>query len=292
VLRIRVVLVLVTFISALSGFFRSSSLASQDILRVDVNLVNVFVTVQDERGQFIMNLGRDDFRLYEDDVLQDIRIFEKEDEVQSAVGILMDNSGSMVDILPLMVRGIHEFARSMPRLDDLFVATFGTSVKLIQDYSQSRENLDEAMRRLRPFGTSVMYDSLLYGMDKLSASDHERKALIVFTDGNDNGSVMTHGRIVEEAQRTAILLYFVAIGSSLLVDAHTLDNLAGVSGGRAFYIPKRDSAAAVLEGVRAELARQYYLGYYVPRKSGFHRIRVEIPGSNFKINTRTGYSGG
>ena len=114
----------------------------------------------------------------------------------------------------------------------------------------------------------------------------------MFTDGNDNGSVMTHGRIVAEAQRTAVLLYFVAIGSPILVDSHTLENLAGVSGGKTFYVPRKDSAAGVLEDIRRELAQQYYLGYYVPRKSGFHRIRVEIPGSNFKIRARTGYSGG
>jgi Ca-activated chloride channel family protein len=137
-----------------------------------------------------------------------------------------------------------------------------------------------------------MYDGLLYGMDKLSGRDHERKALIMFTDGNDNGSVMTYGRIVEEAQRSAVLLYFVAIGSPLLVDSHTLDNLAGISGGRALYVPKKDSAAAVLKEIQVELAKQYYLGYYAPRKSGFHRIQVEIPGSTFTIRTRTGYSGG
>jgi Ca-activated chloride channel family protein len=147
------------------------------------------------------------------------------------------------------------------------------------------------MARLKPSGTSAMYDALMYGMDKLAGEEQERKALIMFTDGNDNGSAVTHGRTLEEAQRTGVLLYFVAIGSPVLIDSYTLDNLAGVSGGRALYIPKTDSASAVLQEIRRELARQYYVGYYVPRKSGFHRIRVEIPGTGFKIRTRSGYIG-
>ena len=256
----------IVFLLAAFSLLTTDFAASQDTLRVDVNLVNIFITVQDESGRFVTTLDRDDFRVYEDDVLQDIRIFEKQDEVQSAIGILMDNSGSMVDILPLMVRGVREFARSLPRLNDFFVATFGTNVKLIQDYSESRENLDEAVQQLKSYGTSVMYDGLFYGMDKLSERDHARKALIMFTDGNDNGSVMTHGRIIEQAQRTGILLYFVAIGSPVLVDSHTLENLSGVSGGRTIYVPKRDSASAILSEIQVELAQQYYLGYYIPRK--------------------------
>jgi Ca-activated chloride channel family protein len=266
-------------------------LVSQDRLRVDVNLVNVFVTVQDEQGGFVTGLDQEAFRVYEDDVLQEIRVFEKEDSVRSAIGLLMDNSGSMVDIVPYMVSGVREFTRSLGRLNDFFVATFGTKVSLVQDFSDSQEHLENAIGQLRAYGTSAMYDGLLYGMEKLAARDHERKALIMFTDGNDNGSQLTHGRIVQEAQRRATLLYFIAIGSPVLVDSHTLNDLAGVSGGRALYVPKKESSAAVLREIRVELARQYYLGYYASRGSGFHRIRVEIPGSNFKIRTRTGHTG-
>jgi Ca-activated chloride channel family protein len=259
---------------------------------VDVNLVSLFVTVQDDAGRFVTNLEPEDFRIYEDEVLQEIRVFEKQDQVQSAIGILMDTSGSMVDILPIMVRGVLDFTRLMPRLDDFFVATFGASVKLIQNFSESKAHLEESVQRLKPFGTSAMYDGLMYGMDKLSDRRQERKALIMFTDGNDNGSVMTHGRTLEEAQRTGVLLYFVAIGSPVLVDSYTLDHLAGVSGGRALYIPKKESASTVLSDIRTELSHQYYIGYYVPRKSGFHRIRVEIPGAGLRIRTRTGYFAG
>jgi Ca-activated chloride channel family protein len=275
-----------------SGKLLSGSYLSQETLRVEVNLVNVFVTVQDERGEFVTDLDRSDFRVYDDDELQDIRIFEKQDEVQSAIGMLLDTSGSMVDILPLMTQGVSQFTRALPRLDDFFVASFGTNVRLIQNYSESQRHLEDALKGLKPFGTSTMYDALLYGVDKLSGSEHERKALIVFTDGNDNGSAAGHGEVVRQAQRSAVLLYFVAIGSPVLVDSNTLDDLAGVSGGRVLYVPKRESTVPILEQIRVELAKQYYLGYYIARRPGFHRIRVGIPDANYKIRTKTGYIGG
>jgi VWFA-related protein len=146
------------------------------------------------------------------------------------------------------------------------------------------------MATLRAWGTSVMYDALLYGMEKVEKSERPRKALIVFTDGNDNGSNVTNGRIVEEVQTSAVLLYFVAIGSPKLVDSHTLEPLSELSGGRTLYVPKQDAVAPVLDQIRTELSQQYYLGYYAPRREGFHHLRVEVPGHNLRIRAKTGYT--
>src|SRR5207244_3609434 len=114
---------------------------------------------------------------------------------------------------------------------------------------------------------------------------------IVFTDGNDNGSNVSHARVVEEVQESAILLYFVAIGSPVLVDSHTLEPLSDISGGRTLYVPKQDAILPVLDQIRTELEQQYYLGYYVPRRAGFHRIRVEVPNHDLRIRAKTGYAG-
>ena len=147
------------------------------------------------------------------------------------------------------------------------------------------------MTALRAWGTSTMYDGLLFGIERVGTSSHPRKALIVFTDGNDNGSTITNGRIVEELQKSGVLLYFVAIGSPILVDSHTLEPLAELGGGHTFYVPKQEAVSPVLDQVRAELAQQYYLGYYTLKREGFHRLRVEIPGRSVKIRAKTGYSG-
>src|SRR3990167_2671932 len=89
-------------------FFVSLCLSAQT-LKVDVELVNVFATVKDDRGNSVLNLKREDFRVYEDGELQDIRVFESENRVDSSIGLLMDTSGSMVDILPFMRKGVRAF---------------------------------------------------------------------------------------------------------------------------------------------------------------------------------------
>ena len=274
----------------LLSLFLRSSLHGQT-LKVDVNLVNIFATVKDAEGHFVTNLSKDDFRVYDDDQPQDVQVFEKRDKVESSVGLLLDTSGSMVDIIPYMKRGVRDFARTLPRADDFFLVSFGTNVKLLHTSKQPQKHLEDSLAGLRAFGTSSLFDGLLYSMEKVEKSDRPRKALVVFTDGNDNGSNVSHARIVEEVQESAILLYFVAIGSPVLVDSHTLESLSDISGGRTFYVPKQDAIAPVLEQVRTELEQQYYIGYYVPRRSGFHHIRVEVPNHDLKIRAKTGYTG-
>jgi Ca-activated chloride channel homolog len=264
----------------------------QDTLKVDVNLVNVFVTVKDAAGNFVTGLTRDDFRVYEDEQPQDIQVFEKQDEVDSSIGILMDSSGSMVDILPVMRTGIRDFTRTLPSSDEYFVASFGTTVKLLHNSSQPQKHLDDSMQAMRAYGTSVMYDTLVYSIDKVEASDRPRKALIMFTDGHDNGSKADFARVIEKAQQSGALLYFIAIGSRVLIDTNTLESLSDLSAGRTFYIAKPEPVSPILDQIRTELAHQYYLGYYASRKPGFHRIRIELPGRDVRIRSKTGYSGG
>src|SRR5262249_28487812 len=146
---------------------------------------------------------------------------------------------------------------------------------------------DDTLSTLRAWGTSTLFDALLFAIGKLETSERPRKALIVFTDGNDNGSNISYGRVVEEAQSSAALLYFIAIGSPILIDSHTLQPLSDLTGGRTLYVSKQQPVSPVLDQISAELAKQYYLGYYIPRREGFHHLRVEIPGRNLKIRAKT-----
>jgi Ca-activated chloride channel family protein len=263
---------------------------AQQTLKVDVDLVNVFITAQDERGQFVPDLRKDDFAIYDDGEPQKISIFEKDRDVRSAIGILIDTSGSTVDILPYERRGLIEFAKTISHPDEYYVVTFGTYVRMIHRTPEPNIHLEQALQNVKAYGTSLLFDAMLYGMDKVNASDNERKALVVFTDGSDNGSNIEFGRVVREAQLSGVLLYFVAIGSPVLVDKHTVESLANESGGRVFYVPKSQQVLPYLEKIRVELSRQYYVGYYIARKPGFHHIKVDLPGqSGIKIRTKSGY---
>jgi len=266
------------------------ALCLSQTLKVDVNLVNIFATVKDQQGNFVTNLTKDDFRVYEDDQPQDVQIFERQDKVDSSIGLAMDTSGSMVDIIPFMTRGIRDFTRALPRTDDYFVVSFGTNVRLVHTSSQPRKDLEDALTRVRAFGTSSLYDGLLYSMERLERSDRPRKALIVFTDGDDNASNVSHSQVVQEVQSSAVLLYFIAIGSPVLVDSHTLEPLSDLSGGRTLYISKQEAVSPVMEQIRTELSQQYYLGYYVSKRPGSHRLRVEVPGRSLRVRAKTGYT--
>jgi Ca-activated chloride channel family protein len=214
---------------------------SQDALRVDVNLVNVFATVQDARGEFVTGLAPADFRIYDDGVEQQISVFETEGQVESGVAILLDNSGSMVDILPMMKTGTLAFAQKAGTLDDLLVYSFGTSVRLIHDFDESDRGLQTRLESLRAYGTSILFDAINEAIDRLRERTQPRKALIVFSDGNDNGSRAGFRNVQEAAQRSGVLIYFVAIGSRILIDDNTIEGLASESGGRVVYMPKTGS---------------------------------------------------
>jgi VWFA-related protein len=267
----------------------ASSFSQQNTLKVDVNLVNVFVTVKDSAGKFVLDLTRDDFRVYEDGELQNVDVFEKQDQVDSSIGILMDTSGSMVDILPFMKTGIRDFTRALAQSDEYFVFAFGASPRLVHNSSQTQKHLEDSLKTIRAFSTSAMYDGLVFAIEKVEASDRPRKAVIVFTDGNDNGSKADYNKVVQKTQQSGALLYFVAIGSRLLIDTRTLESLSDLSAGQTFYVAKGDAVSPVLEQIRNELSKQYYLGYYASRRPGLHHIRVEIPGRQVTIRSKTAY---
>ena len=201
----RAALVFVPFLILASGFWLlASSFPQQATLKVDVNLVNVFVAVKDAAGNFVTGLRRDDFQVYDDDELQKIDVFETQEQVGSSIGILMDTSGSMVDILPFMRTGIRDFARTMRKSDEFFVLTFGTTAALVHNSSQSQKHLEESLQRMRAYGTSAMYDGLVFTIDKVDSSDLPRKAVIVFTDGNDNGSKSDYAQCCAESSADRI----------------------------------------------------------------------------------------
>jgi Ca-activated chloride channel family protein len=163
---------------------------------------------------------------------------------------------------------------------------------MIQDFHESLRNLESRLALLKPFGTSLLFDALDDGIRKIQDTEQQRKALIVFTDGNDNGSQAGPRSVELAAGRSGVLIYFVAIGPRIHIDQHILELLAGESGGRVIYMARTDSVPAAITAIRTELAKQYYLGYYISRRPGAHKIRVEIPSrTGLRIRAKTGYIG-
>lgn len=265
-------------------------LPAQETLRVDVDLVGVFLTVHDSDGAYVSGLERDDFRVFEDGEERLIEVFETGDDVESSLGILIDNSGSSADILSAVRTGVMGFASRLASEDEVFVMSFGTETEVIHDFGEPRESLRQALEGLRSWGTSVFFDALDSGIRKVSRAGNTRKALIVLTDGGDNRSLRTYREVVQAAESRMVMLYFIGMGPPILVDTYTLQGLASMTGGRVFLMSGSQSPGAALDAIRDDLSRQYYLGYYSPAGPGNHAIEVEVPGGEFTVRAREGYT--
>ena len=282
----RIITLIITLSILLCVAFQS--LSAKQTLKVNVDLVNVILTVQDASGRYITGLNAEDFRVYEDGAEQKIAVFERED-VDSSVGILVDTSLSMVDILPSMSAGLTDFAQHTKSFNELFVMTFGTRVRVLHDISEPLKELDNNLKLVAAQGTSVLFDGLVEGLRKVSARKPERKALLVFTDGIDTASKAGFRDVLLASQRAGALLYFIPIGSRVLVDENTVESLAKETGGRVIYLSRNDRVPPAMESIRQELSQQYYLGYYATRRPGFHTIRVDAPGRDVRIRAKRGY---
>lgn len=261
----------------------------QTTLEVDVDLVNVFLTVHDRDGAYVTGLGGEDFRVFEDGELRTIEMFETGENLPSSVGVLIDNSGSSADTLSAVRSGVLEFSDGLGANDQIFVMSFGTEDRIIQDFDDDRSRLSDALGELRSWGTSVFFDALDSGIRKMAGSVNPRKALIVLSDGEDNRSERTYLEVVRAAESNMVMLYFIGMGPPVLVDRYTLQGLASMSGGRVYLTSGRDSPRGALEAVHEDLSRQYYLGYYSASVPGFHTIRVEVAGTDYTVRAREGY---
>jgi VWFA-related protein len=273
----------------LTTFLLSLLLSQQPALKVEVNLVNIFVTVQDEDGRFVDGLRAEDFRVLEDGREQAIEVFETQDDLTTGLGILVDNSGSSGAVLRSVRSGVPQFLRTSGPADDAFVMSFAIGLRLIHDFGDDAAGLPGALDNLRPFGTSVLFDALLSGIRKLRGTSHDRQALIVLTDGNDNRSNRSYSDVVRAAESNMVLLYFIGIGPPILVDSYTLEGLASKTGGRVVLLGREQSVPDALDEIRDDLGRQYYLGYHVSAEPGYHTIEVQVPSRSVDVRAREGY---
>src|SRR5947207_6937139 len=169
------------------GFSLCAGLAAQ--VRVDVRLVNVVVTVTDSRGRYIPNLTEDDFVLEEDGWAQHISHFSQDRNVPVGVGILLDTSGSMDRKIRTAVDAVDRFIRRIHQDDEIFLMTFSGQPFLRQDFTDDREKLSQALRRIFPTGGTALYDALSESVNKIHASRHDKRAILVITDGEDTASI-------------------------------------------------------------------------------------------------------
>jgi VWFA-related protein len=160
-------------------------------LRVDVRLVNVVATVTDASGKFVPNLTADDFTVLEDGVPQKISHFSQDREVPVSVGILLDTSGSMIEKMRAAIEAVDRFVKNIHKDDDIFLMTFSGRITLEQDFTNDRVKLSRALNSLSVGGGTVLFDALNRAIDKVHEGKHDKKAILLISDGIDQGSRST-----------------------------------------------------------------------------------------------------
>lgn len=166
-------------------------------LAVDVALVDVVATVLDERGRYVADLTEDDFLVHEDGEPQPIRHFSRSNDLPVSVGVVLDTSGSMDRKIDTATAAVDRFFRQIHPDDEIFLVTFDNSARLVEDFTDDRSRLAAALRRVRVGGGTALYDALILGLEHVRNGRHEKKAILVISDGEDTGSA----RSLESAQR-------------------------------------------------------------------------------------------
>lgn len=276
---------------------QQSSPLPQRSIRVDVDLVLVNVTVTDSRNRFVQGLSKESFRVWEDKIEQEITTFGREDAPLS-MGIILDRSGSMGERRPGVSGSRLESARSSAysclqdglREDEYFMMEFSDSTQLVADFTNDISKLRENLLFVGAGGSTALWDAIYAGVDKLQHATHQRKALLLLTDGLENHSRYTLSELRGALRERDVRIYTVGLEEAQ-IDA--VQQLVNLSGGRNFR------SSNPCKELSAELRNQYVLGYHpTNRGSGVEwreiRVRINPAGlpkelSNLSVRTRAGY---
>ena len=294
---------------------------SMETLKVRVNVVQLFFNVKDKKGALIPNLTKDDFELLEDGKPQTIKYFTAESNLPLTLGILIDTSGSQMRVLEMEKEVGGAFLNDILReKDEAFVISFDVNVDLLQDFTNDIHRLKAAMNKARintgggggiiipgwwrnPVPTGPPRGTLLYDAVYLAAHDelaHEvgRKAMILLTDGEDQGSQLQVRDAIEAAQKSDSICYVLMIadrgfygGFGYSGDSE-MKKLANETGGRVIEVGnKMDKLKEAFDQIAKELRSQYNIGYTstnTTQDGTFRKIELHSK-QGYKIQTRSGY---
>jgi Ca-activated chloride channel family protein len=259
--------------------------------KVNVDVVQVTVTVSDGRGRFVRNLPRTAFRVLEDGKPQGITHFTSED-VPLEIVVAIDISGSMTPAMPKLKKAVKEFLKDVPNQDLVTLLGFNDSIFTLTRKAGDVAERSRAVDRLAPWGSTALYDVILRGVEMLGRQTG-RKALIVFTDGEDQGSHATINDVERRLQSSDVTLYMIGQGRGVTLDAlkKVMERLANPTGGRALFTDSIDELHDSFADLLDELSNQYLLGYEpinTKHDDVWRKIKVEVDGHH-EVRARQGY---
>ena len=267
-------------------------------IRVEVEAVNLLVTVTGDKGRFVTKLVQQDFQSYEDGRLQEVTNFSQPTDLPLQIGLLIDTSSSVRLKLEFEKRAASDFLYSVMRdKDRALLVEFDTGVSLIHDFTRRPGSIVQSIKNLRAGGGTALIDAIyLVSRDKMFGGT-DRKTVVILSDGRDLNSRHTLQEGIEMAHRAGVIVY--AIGTTRFgtnlddKGERTLEELTESTGGRAFFPYSTERLADAFDLINEELRTQYSLTF-VPsntkRDGKFREIKLKLPEhKNFNIRHRRGY---
>ena len=272
----------------------------QYTIRENVDFVVLHPTVQDRRGSLVSGLSKDDFQIYEDGVLQQIKYFSHED-IPVTVGLVVDNSGSMGRKRPEVIAAALAFARSSNPQDQMFVVLFNENVSFgLPDntpFTDQVAQLEVALSRIAANGMTALYDAVAAALEHLKKGNRDKKVLIVISDGGDNASKHNLAQIMAMAGHPDAIIYTIGLFVVEDPDRNTraLKQLAGATGGEAFLPDSLRDVLPICERIAHDIRNQYTIAYSPTnrKQDGTYRVvEVRAAAPNHRrlvVRTRAGY---
>lgn len=304
------------------GAWNAAWAQDDQVIKIDVELVNLLCSVRDKRGGYVRGLTKEDFTVLEDGKKQEIRYFARETDLPLTMGLLVDVSKSQERLLDIERRAASAFFRSMLRQKDLaFLIQFGADAELLQDLTNSARLLEKGLNDLKisvdvgamhtgtipssrkPKGT-ILYDAVQLAATEKLRGEVGRKAIILLTDGMDYGSHYSREDAISAAQKADAIVYgiyyadmaaygygFGGFGAS----DGDLKKMAEETGGRVFHVDRKNSLDDVFTQLQEEMRSQYALGYSpnnAVRDGGYRKVEIRTASKDQKVQARKGYFAG
>jgi VWFA-related protein len=283
-------------------------------IKSSVNLVNLFATVRDKNKRIVGDLKQEDFKVFEDGQGQKIAFFSKEVTLPITLALLLDTSGSEQDMLgSIQEAGSAFLTRILKKGDEALVMSFDSDVDLLSDFTDDRAQLDRAVRKARiniPGGGSIagnpgpigsqhitgtaLYDAIYLACSEKLNTEAGRKAIVIVTDADDQGSKVRIEEAIESAQRTDTVIHILLVADRRFGGANSgaAHKLADETGGRVIDVHSDKKMMQAFDEIAEELRSQYTVGYYPSNAAldgKFRKIKVEMTNHDLKVLARKGY---
>jgi VWFA-related protein len=276
-------------------------------IHVGVPLVNIYATVVDNRNACVPDLDQSDFKIFEDKVEQKVAFFSREKTLPLSIGLLIDTSGSVKDRISAEQKAAAQFLHGvLQKGDKAFIMTFDVDSVLLANWTSDLPTLDDAVDRIQagigvpksgPIpqyrGGTLLYDTIYAAAAKKMTDQGRRKALIILTDADDDGSEKKITDAIEAAQRADTVVQVLLVRDKTgLAFFDVAKRLAGDTGGRAIEVANPKNLQSAFDQISDELHSEYSIGYY-PTNSNpdgkYRQLKGELTNKKYKVSARKGY---